>query len=129
MPDGKRRAASLTIHRCASFHYSCTCSVMATFQVLRRSRRLTVATNFLRVQEFNSHRRNAENIFFMRLSQKTACVPQGKCAVLCYGARESNPLGSYSPRLHQAESGRSSFINLFSRVFTCSFVFKALGFP
>ena len=75
------------------------------------------------------YRKNGWGFNFIRPFQKTACVPQGKCAVLCYGARESNPLGSYSPRLHQAESGRSSFINLFSRVFTCSFVFKALRFP
>lgn len=37
---------------------------------LHPSRRLAVATNFLRVRKFNSHRRNAENFFFMWLRQK-----------------------------------------------------------
>ena len=35
---------------------------------LHPSRRLAVATNFLRVRKFNSHLRNAKNIFFMCLS-------------------------------------------------------------
>ena len=32
------------------------------------SRRVALATNLLRVRKFNAHRRNTENIFFMRLS-------------------------------------------------------------
>ena len=52
---------------------------------LHPSRRLAVATNFLRVRKFNSHRRNAENIFFMWLRQKsTAILIQWVSGLRCF---------------------------------------------
>ena len=45
---------------------------------------VAVATNFLRAREFNSHRRNAENIFFMKTPLESEHLRVGHQWCFCY---------------------------------------------